>query len=116
MTVDRGKRAPDWVAAYLRRWRPSAEKTPNSRPGPDLLGTADVKWEVKTCREWRPREWMAQAAKYAGDDELAVLVYLPPGTGRRSVASAMACVPLEVLMPLLVAAGYAPAPFRQARP
>jgi hypothetical protein len=113
MSRGKGNAAPAWVAAYLTRWFPSAEKTPNGRPGRDILGTPGVAIEVKTGAEWR-HKWVAQSAGHATDDEeLAFIVYLPPGLGARAVADSLAVMPLHALMPLLVAAGYAPAPFRQ---
>jgi hypothetical protein len=69
-----------------------------------------VAFEVKTGAEWRPYAWVRQAQGYAGEGELAVLIYLPPGLGQANVGQAMALLPLAQLMPLLVAAGYAPAP------
>jgi hypothetical protein len=109
MSRDKGNAAPAWVATYLQPWWPGCEKTPNSRPGRDLLGTPGVAVEVKTGATWR-HKWMDQAAGYAGPGELAVIVYLPPGCGERSVGDALAVLPLREVMPLLVAAGYAPAP------
>jgi hypothetical protein len=106
----KGNRAPRWVAAWLAPWFPSAEATPNSRPGRDIQGTPGIAFEIKTGAEWRPYAWMAQAAKYAAPGELAVLLYLPPRMGEAQVADAMAIVPLRLLMPLAVAAGYAPPP------
>jgi hypothetical protein len=111
MSRDKGNAAPAWVAAYLSRWWPGAEKTPNSRPGRDILGTPGVAIEVKTGAEWR-HKWIAQAAGYAGDGEIPLIVYLPPGCGERSVADALAVLPLREVMPLLAAAGYAPEPTR----
>jgi hypothetical protein len=109
VTVDRGKRAPRWVAAFLEPWFPHAEATPNSRPGRDILGTPGMAFEVKTCKEWRPGAWVKQAAGYAGPGELAVLVYLPPGMGAARAGDAMAIMPLRALMPLAAACGFAPA-------
>jgi hypothetical protein len=109
VTRARGNRAPAWVAAYLSRWWPGAEKTPNSRPGADILGTPGVKFEIKTGVEWRSA-WVRQAAGYAVGGELALIVYFPPGCGEASVGDALAVLPLREIMPLLVAAGYAPQP------
>jgi hypothetical protein len=106
----KGNRAPEWVAAWLRAWFPSADKTPNSRQGRDIENTPGLAVEVKTGAEWRPVQWMKQAAGYAAPGELAVLVYLPPGLGEAKVGDALAIVPLSELMPLAVAAGYAPEP------
>lgn len=110
MSRGKGNRAPDWVAAYLRPWFPDAAKTPNSRPGRDIENTPGLAVEVKTGAEWRPYKWLAQAAGYAGDGELALLVYLPPGLGEAHVGDALAIVPLRALMPLAVAGEYAPPP------
>jgi hypothetical protein len=107
MSRGRGNRAPGWVAEYLRPWFPTAEATPNSRKGRDLLGTPGIAIEVKTGAEWRAA-WLKQAAGYAADGELAWLVYLPPGLGERSVNRAMVIVPLEVAIGWAVEAGYAP--------
>jgi hypothetical protein len=121
MSRDRGNRAAAWVATYLTRWWPHAEKTPNGRPGADVLGTPGVAWEVKTSATWR-NEWLGQVAGYTAhtcqDDHegpcrgflLPVLVYLPPGMGEKSVAHAQAVMPLHVLMQVLTEAGYAPQP------
>lgn len=113
MSRDRGNRAPQWVAEWLRPWWPHAEKTPNSRPGRDLLGTPGVAFEVKTRAEWRTSA-VRQAAAYAGPGEVPVVLYLPPGCGERRVGDALAILPLSVLMPVLVEAGYAPEPDREA--
>lgn len=112
----KGLAAPGWIAAWLRPWFPLAEKTPNSRRGRDIENTPGLAIEVKTGGEWRPNAWMRQAAGYAADGELAVLVYLPPGMGERRVGDALAIVPLRALLPLAVAAGYAPAPTAQEAP
>jgi hypothetical protein len=69
-----------------------------------------VAFEVKTSAEWRPYDWVEQSQGYAAEGEQAVLVYLPKGLGAAKVGQAMAVLPLAQLMPLLVAAGYAPAP------
>jgi len=110
--VSRGKgnAAPAWVAQYLQPWWPGCEKTPNSRPGPDLLGTPPVRWEIKTGAEWRPNQWTRQAEGYAAPGELPVLLYLPPGFGERAVGDSLSIVRTRLLLPVLVDAGYAPAP------
>jgi hypothetical protein len=114
MSQAKGKRAAGWVAAYLRRWYPSAEKPGSSSlPGRDVLGTPGLAVEVKTSAQWRPYAWVAQAARYASRGELALLVYLPPGCGERSVGDALAILPMRDVMPLLVAAGYAPEPAQE---
>jgi hypothetical protein len=112
--VSRGKgnAAPSWVAVYLHPWFPDAVKTPNGRPGRDLENTVGMAIEVKTGAEWRPNAWIKQAAGYATELELPVLLYLPPGMGETRVGDSMAILPLRLLMPLAVAAGYAPHPSR----
>ena len=109
MSRNRGNRAPAWVAQFLQPWFPDAEPTPNGRPGRDILGTPGVAFEIKTGTEWRSA-WLKQAAGYALDSEVPVLLYLPPGIGQAHVDGAMAIMPIRVLMPVLVAAGYAPPP------
>ena len=111
MSRSKGNRAAGWVAAYLTAWWPHAEKTPNGRPGADILGTPSVRWEVKTGAEWSHKA-IAQAAGYAEPGELPVVVYLPPGCGERSVGDALCIIPLRVLMPVLVDSGDAPQPDR----
>lgn len=108
MSRAKGLRAPGWVASYLRAWWPHAEKTPNSRPGRDITGTPGVAFEVKTSPTWRHAA-IAQAAGYRRGGEVPVVVYLPPGCGEANVSSALAILPLGVLMPVLEEAGYAPA-------
>jgi hypothetical protein len=100
---DKGNRAPRWVADYIRPWWPLAEALPNGRPGADIENTPGVAFEVKTGVTWRDA-WLRQAAKYPG--RIRVLVYLPPGCGKTSVASAQAIMPMHVLMQLLKEAGY----------
>jgi hypothetical protein len=107
MSRGKGNRAAAWLAAYLRPWFPSAEATPNGRPGRDVLGTPGIAIELKTGAEWRAT-WLKQAAKYASEGELPWLVYMPPGCGERQIGRAMVIVPLEVALPWAVAAGYAP--------
>jgi hypothetical protein len=110
MSQAKGKRAAAWVAAYLRRWYPSAETPPSSSSsGRDVLGTPGLAVEVKTGARWS-HKWIAQAAGYAEASEVYVVVYLPPGCGERSVADALAVLPVRCLMPLLVASGHAPEP------
>lgn len=116
MSRGKGNAAPAWVAAYLVPWFPDAEKHPNSRAGRDIDNTPGLAIEVKTGAEWRPNAWMAQAAKYPRVGELAVLLYLPPGMGQARVSDALAIVPLHALMPLAVAAGYAPPPHPDGGP
>ena len=109
MSRAKGLEAPGWVAAYLRAWFPDAEKTPNSRKGRDIENTPGIAFEVKTSPTWR-RSAIDQAAGYASRGELALVVYLPPGLGERSVGDALVVLPLWAVMPLAVAAGYAPEP------
>jgi hypothetical protein len=113
MSQAKGKRAAAWVAAYLRRWYPSAE-TPGSSSlrGRDILGTPGVAIEVKTGAEWRHR-WVSQVAGYAGPGELPLIIYLPPGCGERGIDDALMVLPVRAGMPLLVAAGYAPEPAQE---
>lgn len=106
---DKGNAAPDWLAQFLRPWWPDAEKTPNSRPGRDLMNTPGVAWEVKTGTEWR-HKWVRQAEGYAAPGELAVLCYLPPGVAEATVGDSLAVVRTRLILPVLVEAGYAPAP------
>jgi hypothetical protein len=110
VTRDRGNRAPDWLAEYLHPWWPDAVKTPNSRPGRDIENTPGVAIEVKTSREWRPMEWRKQSEGYAAPGELPLLVYYPPGFGRKGSPDTLAIVRTRLLLPVLVAAEYAPAP------
>lgn len=106
---DKGNAAPDWLAAYLQPWWPGCEKTPNSRPGRDILGTPGVAWEVKTGAEWRSK-WVRQSEGYAASGELAVICYLPPGCAERSIGDSLAVVRTRLFLPVLVEAGYAPRP------
>jgi hypothetical protein len=105
----KGNRAPGWLAAYLLPWFPTAEPVPNGRPGRDVLGTPGIAFEVKTTAKWSHKA-LAQAARYAAAGELAVVVYYPPGCGEGHTGDALAILPVRELMPLAVAAGYAPAP------
>ena len=114
MSGDRGKRAARWVAGYLADWWPSIEATPGGRNGRDLLGCPGVAWEVKTEADWRPAGALAQAARNAGPD-IPIVFYLPPGVGQDTVGTRGHIVMApEVVMALLVAAGYAPAPITES--
>jgi hypothetical protein len=111
VSQDRGKRAARWVADWLRPWWPSIEATPGGRNGIDLLGTPGVAWEVKTEADWRPAGALAQAARNAAAGEIPIVIYLPPGVGADTVGDrAHIVMAPAVVMALLVAAGYAPAP------
>jgi hypothetical protein len=107
----KGNAAPAWVAEFLQPWWPGCEKTPNSRPGRDLLGTPGAAIEIKTGAEWR-QKWVQQAAGYVLPGEVGLLFYIPPGVGRAAVLAGefLAVLPVRDLMPLVVAAGYAPEP------
>jgi hypothetical protein len=107
MSRGKGNRAPSWVADYVQPWWPSAEATPNSRAGRDLLGTPGVAMEVKTGAEWRSA-WLKQAAKYAASGELAWLIWIPPGCGEAQVASAMVVIPLAEALVWAESSGHAP--------
>ena len=116
MSRDKGNRAAAWLAAYLTRWGPHAEATPNGRSGPDIETTPGVAFEVKTGKQFRTA-WIDQAVKYGGQGALPVLVWLGEGQGQASVPRALALVPgpLDKIMTLLAEAGYAapPAPPRE---
>ncbi|HXC62825.1 MAG TPA: hypothetical protein VNZ67_00640 [bacterium] len=110
MSRAKGLEAPSWVARYLRAWFPEAVKTPNSLKGRDIENTPGIAFEVKTSPHWRHKA-IDQAAGYAdGRGELALVVYLPPGLGEAQVANALVVLPLWAVMPLAVAAGFAPEP------
>lgn len=119
MSRDRGIRLQAALAAYLRRWWPSAESTPSGRPGTDILGTPAVAWECKTAREFSPQAFVRQAKAHAREPvrdggDLPVAVYFPPGLGARSCGQALAILALDDLMGLLVDAGHAPYPAEAA--
>jgi len=109
MSRDRGRRYERLLADYLRRWWPSAECPPPSRPGSDIVGVPGTVWENKTAREFRPGEFVAQAKKHAGETgDIPVVIYWPVGSGEKSAASTLAIVPTEIMVRLLIEAGYAP--------
>ena len=108
MSRDRGIRLQNALAAYLARWWPNAESAGSGRPGSDVLGTPGIVWECKTAREFRPLEWCKQARRHAtGLMPTAVCVYIPDGMGEKSIGAALAMMPLEDMMALLIEAGYA---------
>jgi len=78
---------------------PHAEELPNGRAGADIKGTPGVAIEVKTGKIWR-QEWMRQAGKY--DGRVKVVVWLRPGTGEKSISRALAIMPEEMMMRLLI--------------
>lgn len=109
-TRRKGNEANGWVAEWLHPWFPNAEPVPNGRPGRDINGTPGLPIEVKTAAEWRPIKWRRQSEGYALAGELPLLIYFPPGFGRESVGDTLSIVRTRLIMPCLVAAGYAPAP------
>ena len=105
MSRDRGLELQRALARYLSAWWPSAESTPNGRPGSDVLGTPGIVWENKTAGKGGRNigAWLDQAAKHkrAGED-LPVVVYWPPGVGEGRPHLAVAMLPLPVLVELLL--------------
>jgi hypothetical protein len=118
VTRARGNRLQNALAAYLTRWWQHAESAGAGRNGTDVLGTPGVVWECKTAsdfkRDFRPAAWVAQAKQHAwasgacGTENVPVVVYFPPGIGEKNTDSALAIVPMHVLMQLLMQAGYTP--------
>jgi hypothetical protein len=105
VSTDRGKRAPQWLAAWLtaRGW-PHAEATPNGRHGRDILGVPGLAIEVKTSPVWRT-DALAQARRNAGED-MPMVFYFPPGVGEARVELGMFVVEPLVMLELLREAGY----------
>jgi hypothetical protein len=99
---DRGLELQRALARYLSAWWPSAESTPNGRPGSDVLGTPGIVWENKTPRRFDPFAWAAQAQHHVKHGELPVCVYWPDGVGERRPELALAIVPLPELVELLL--------------
>jgi hypothetical protein len=113
MTRARGNRLQNALAAYLTAWWPHAESAGAGRNGTDVLGTPGVVWECKTAsefkRDFRPAQWVAQSAGHRGRlADVPVTVYFPPGIGEQNTASALAIMPLHVLMRLLTDGAYTP--------
>src|SRR5215469_14261637 len=122
----KGNQAPAWIAAYLQRWWPGCEKTPNGRRGRDLLGTLGVAIEIKTGAQLRTA-WLDQAMSYAACDgdgphdsdcdrsEVPLLIWLREGQGEKSVPKALAllALPLDEMMAVLEDSGWAPRPHVQ---
>jgi hypothetical protein len=116
----RGNRLQNALARYLLPWYPHAESAGAGRNGSDVLGTPGVVWECKTAfdfkRDFRPAQWVAQARAHrrVGDTaSVPVVVYYPPGVGEQNTDSALAIVPMHVLMRLLAESGYAVNPDRK---
>lgn len=111
MTDARGRLLQNALAEYLRAWWPSAESTGAGRQGSDVTGTPGVAWECKTvrdfARDFTPTSWINQVRRYA-DGALPLVVCFPGRIGAGRTGNAVVCVPLDVMMDLLVEAGYAP--------
>ena len=117
MSRARGLVLQNALARYLSAWWPSAESAGAGRQGTDILGTPGVVWECKTAREFRPLEWCRQAKSHVGRQvwsgveypwQVPVTVYWPDGIGEKSAAAAIAMMPLEDMVELLIEAGYGP--------
>jgi hypothetical protein len=118
MSRDRGHALQRATAAYLARWWPHCESTPNGRPGRDILGTPGVWWEVKTSlkgtspagvvRQAETGALQAAIKERARAVDVAAVVYWPPGVGARRPEEAIVMMSLPELMHLLEAAEYAP--------
>ena len=114
MSRARGNALPNALARYLQAWWPFAEATGTGRNGRDITGTPGVAWEVKTADDFKasfkPTIWIKQAqANSSGWPEVPVVVYFPRGLGAAHTGQALAILPVEVLLGVLEAAGYAPA-------
>jgi hypothetical protein len=109
MSRAKGNAAAGWVAAYLRRWWPLAEKTPNGLRGIDILNTLGVAIEVKTGKQLRTA-WLDQAIKNAANGDAPLLIWLREGQGEKSVPCALALLPLPLadMMGVLEDSGIAP--------
>jgi|SRR5215469_513845 len=98
------------LARYLTAWWPHAESAGSGRNGTDITGTPGIVWECKTAREFRPLAWCRQARGHAKTGALAgavpVTVYFPDGIGEANSGSAIAMMPLDQMISLLVMAGY----------
>src|SRR5262249_37989669 len=90
LSRDRGHALQRALAAYLTRWWPNAESTPNGRSGRDVLGTPGVWWECKTSlKGTSPAAIVQQAvdgslidcAARRDDPDLPVAGYFPAGLG-----------------------------------
>ena len=97
MTRARGHNLQRATAAYLTRWWPNAESTPNGRAGRDVLGTPGVWWEVKTSLKGTSPTAIVDKTYDDADGELPVAVYWPPGTGAANPERAIAMQPLITL-------------------
>lgn len=107
MSHDRGVRAQRWVAAFLQTWWPLAEAVGSGRRGSDVLNTPGISWEVKTANDFKPTQFVKQAAANCGAN-LPIVVYIPNGTGEMTVQNSLAIVPLHLMAGLLEDAGYTP--------
>jgi len=97
------------VAAYfaLNGW-PFATDAGAGRPGSDILGVPGLGIEVKARRDFKPLEWVRQAAK--GDNGIPMCVHRPDGMGPATVASWPVTMRLEDVVQLLREAGYGDGP------
>jgi hypothetical protein len=105
--ASRKKRGAETERAVAEAWRgdgwPHAEVVRGQ--GADLTGTPGLAVEVKARREFRPLEWMRQAAA-DGRGGLPIVVVRPDGAGPATVDDWPAIVPHHVLRQLLRLAGY----------
>lgn len=108
MSRARGLVLQNSLARYLGQWWPLAESAGAGRPGTDISGTPGIVWENKTAREWRPAQWVRQAAGHrTAASDIPVVAYWPDGVGSQRPNCVMAIVPLPVMVRLLLEAGYA---------
>lgn len=91
------------AAAWQADGWPHAEVTRGQ--GADLTGTPGIQVECKARSEFRPLEWMRQAARH-GDGALPVVIVRPNGSGPENVDNWPAILPHHVLRRLLHLAGY----------
>lgn len=126
MSRANGRRKEVWLAEYLRRrgWFGAEAQRPGL-PGTDILGIPGTVWESKSAKEFRPKEFVAQAKAHARRQALApaqftvtpgaeptyapivpIVVYWPERCGEVNAGNTLAIVPLDVMCDLLKAAGY----------
>lgn len=73
------------VAAFLRPIFPWINTVSGAASGKDLRNTPGLAGEVKARRDFAPMEWLRQASKNAGADEMPIVIWQPDGYGPASM-------------------------------
>lgn len=103
----RGRSTELLIADHLRRnGFPHAEANAANRPGPDIVGTLGIDWEISARRGFTPLVKLAQQDARLPAGCLGVVILRPDGHGPTTIGTWPTVMHLDQAIALLHAAGY----------